>query len=62
MNHTAYLTPQEIMFQSLSQSVKPFNLEAGEHRDIESQNYYINDYVHQTEDKIIDFFLFYAVF
>ena len=36
MNHTAYLTLQEQIFQISSQSVKPFNLEVGEHRDIES--------------------------
>ena len=39
MNHTDYLTLEESMFQISSQSVKPFNLEIGEHRDIESQNY-----------------------
>ena len=41
MNHTAYLTPQEFMFQNSCQSVKPYNLEVGEHRDIESYNYYL---------------------
>ena len=35
MNHASYLTPQESMFQNLSQSVKPFNPEVDEHRDIE---------------------------
>ena len=40
MNHTAYLTPHESRFQIPSQLVKPFNLEVGEHRDIESQHYY----------------------
>ena len=39
MNHIDYLTPQASMFQISSQSVKPFNLEIGEHRDIESRNY-----------------------
>ena len=43
MNPTVYLTPQELMFQISSQSVKPFKLEVGEHRDIESQNYYIDE-------------------
>ena len=38
---TAYLISQESMFQNSSQSVEPFNLEVDEHRDIESQNYYI---------------------
>ena len=42
MYHTAYLNPPEYLFQISSQSVKPFNLEIDEHRDIESQNYYIN--------------------
>ena len=42
MNPTGYLTPQESMFQISNQSVKPFNLEIGEHRDIESHNYYID--------------------
>ena len=37
MNHTVYLTPQESMFQILTQSVMPYNLEVVEHRDIESQ-------------------------
>ena len=41
MNHTRYLTLQEYMFQISNQSVKPLNLEIGEHRDIESQNYYL---------------------
>ena len=41
MNDTAYLTSQEYMFQISSQSVKPFDLEVDEHRDIEPQNYYI---------------------
>ena len=35
--HTAYLTPQESMLQISSQSATPFDLEVGEHRDIESQ-------------------------
>ena len=43
MNHTAFLTHQESLFQISTQSVKPFNLEIGEHRDIESQNYYIDN-------------------
>ena len=30
------------MFKISSQSAKPFNLEVGEHRDIESQNDYID--------------------
>ena len=30
------------MFQILNQLVKPFNLEVGKHRDIESQNYPID--------------------
>ena len=34
INHTAYLTPQEYMIQISSESVKPFILEVGEHRDI----------------------------
>ena len=38
MNPTAYLTPPEFMFPISNQSVKPFNLQVGEHRDIESQN------------------------
>ena len=42
MKHAAYLTPQEFMFQISSQSVKPFELELGEHRDMESKNYYID--------------------
>ena len=42
MNHTAYLTPQESMLQISNQSVKPFNLEIGEHSDIESQDFYID--------------------
>ena len=42
MNYTAYLTPQESMFLIASQSVEPFNLEVGEHTDIESQNYLID--------------------
>ena len=42
MNPTTYLTPQESMFQISNQSVEPFNLEIGEHRDIESHNYYID--------------------
>ena len=42
MNYTAYLTPQEYMFQIPNQSVKPFNLEVDEHRDIESSIYYID--------------------
>ena len=41
MNHTAYLTPQDFMFQISNQSVKSFNLEVGEHRDIECKNYFI---------------------
>ena len=44
MNHTVYLTPQEYVFQISSQSVEPFDLEVGEHRDIESQNYYVDIY------------------
>ena len=42
MNHTGYLTSQESMFQISNQLVRPFNLEVGEHRDIESQKYYID--------------------
>ena len=42
VNPTAYLTPQESMFQISSLSVKSFNLEFGEHRDIESQKFYID--------------------
>ena len=42
MKHIDYLTPQESMFQISNQSVKLFDIEAGEHRDIESQNYYID--------------------
>ena len=42
MNPTAYLTPQESMFQIASQSVNPVNPEVGEHREIESQNYYVD--------------------
>ena len=38
MNHTGYFTSQEFMFQISSQSVKPFDLEVDEHRDIEPQN------------------------
>ena len=41
MNDSAYLIPQEARFQISRQTVKPFNLEVGEHRDIESQNYLI---------------------
>ena len=37
-----YLTPQKSMFQISNQSIKPLNLEIGEHRDIESRNYYID--------------------
>ena len=43
MNHIGYLTPQENIFEISSQSIKPFNLKVGEHRDIESQNYYIDE-------------------
>ena len=32
------------MFQISNLSVKPFNLELGEHRDIEFQNYYIDTF------------------
>ena len=39
MYHIAYLIPLEYMFPISKQSVKPFNLEIGEHRDIESQNH-----------------------
>ena len=48
MNPTGYLTPQESMFQISNQSVKPFNLEVGEHRDIESKNYYVEYYNLET--------------
>ena len=34
------------MFWISSQSVKPVNLEVGEHRDIESENYYIDLFVY----------------
>ena len=43
MNQTAYLSPQESMFQISSQSGLPFSLDIGEHRDIESQNYYFDN-------------------
>ena len=36
VSHTSYLTPHEYIFQISNQLVNPFNLEAGEHRDIES--------------------------
>ena len=42
MNPTAYLTPRETIFQISNQSVKSFDLEVSEHRDIESKNYYID--------------------
>ena len=42
MNHTTCVTPQEYIFQIWSQSVEPFNLKVGEHRDIESPNYSID--------------------
>ena len=45
MNRTAYLTPQEYMFQIPGRLVALFYLEVGEHRDIESQNYYIDFHV-----------------
>ena len=44
MNHTAYLTPPEYIFQISTESVYQFNLEFGEHRDIESQNYHVDYY------------------
>ena len=37
------------MFQIVIQSVAPFNLEVGEHRDIESEKYYIDNISHINE-------------
>ena len=48
MNCTAYLTSQESLFQISNHSVKPFDLEVDEHRDIEFQNYYI-DFPHNKD-------------
>ena len=46
------LTPQEYMFQISNQTVKPFDLEIGEHRDIENSKtiifIYLFIYLHQT--------------
>ena len=43
MNQVDYLTPQKSIFQIPGQSVKPFNLEVGEHRDRESKKNYIEN-------------------
>ena len=43
MNHIGYLTSHKYIFQILSESAEPFNVEVGEHRDIESQNYYMDN-------------------
>ena len=48
MNRIAHLTPHENMFQILSQSVKPFNLEVGEFNL--KTTYFIGEYF--GEDRI----------